>query len=415
MPDIGSISKITSTASTFSRLVTDSLPKKLKIAIASSGRFHVLDLARELDALGHEVRFYSYVPKRRAKVFGLPKRCHVGLLPYVFPLVWWERVFPNSCPSVVERLMCLTLDRLVKWKMRPCDVFICMSGIYVVAARYAKARYGAKIVLQRGSVHILRQAEILAQNPQARQISDFMIERELKGYAVADRISVASNHVVASFHDSAEAAKVHKNPYGVDVAQFPQGAGERDSGTVLYVGQWSYRKGVDVLTDAVMAVEGVRLLHVGPILDLPFPTHERFTHYESVSQDRLSPFYKRAPVFVLASREDGFGVVLSQALASGCLVVCTDKTGGPDLTEMAGLNRLIRIVGAGNAKALATAFQAALRQAAEGTCAPISAAERALLSWRCYAERELRAIEGEDAAMPKNEQTRAFQECSVSL
>jgi starch synthase len=399
----------------FSRLVTDSLPERLKIAIASSGRFHVLDLARELDALGHEVRFYSYVPEKRARAFGLPKRCHVGLLPYVFPLVWWERVFPNLCPSIVERLMSLALDRLVKWKMQPCDVFICMSGIYVVAARHAKARYGAKIVLQRGSVHILRQAEILAQNSQARQISDFMIERELEGYAVADWISVASKHVVASFGDSAEAAKVYKNSYGVDVTQFPSGAGERDSETVLYVGQWSYRKGVDVLTDAVMALEGVQLLHVGPILDLPFPTHERFTHYESVSQDRLSPFYKRAPVFVLASREDGFGVVLSQALASGCLVVCTDKTGGPDLSEMAGLDRLIRIVGAGNAKTLAAALEAALRQAAAGTFAPISAVERELLSWRCYAERELRAIEGEDLAEQKNEKTRAFHDCSVSL
>ena len=33
--------------------------KPLRIAIATGGRFHVLDLARELDALGHEVRFYS--------------------------------------------------------------------------------------------------------------------------------------------------------------------------------------------------------------------------------------------------------------------------------------------------------------------------------------------------------------------
>lgn len=30
----------------------------MKIAIASMGRFHVLDLARELDALGEYVRFY---------------------------------------------------------------------------------------------------------------------------------------------------------------------------------------------------------------------------------------------------------------------------------------------------------------------------------------------------------------------
>src|SRR5579872_3401667 len=103
--------------------------KKLKIGIASSGRFHLLDLARELETLGHDVSFYSYVPLRRAEGFGLPKHCHVGLLAYVFPLVWWERALPAAFPAVLERLMCWALDRLVIWKLRPCDLFICMSGI----------------------------------------------------------------------------------------------------------------------------------------------------------------------------------------------------------------------------------------------------------------------------------------------
>ena len=63
---------------------TNSANAKLRIGIASSGRFHLLDLARELDALGSEVSFYSYVPRERAKTFGLPGRCHVALLPSFF-------------------------------------------------------------------------------------------------------------------------------------------------------------------------------------------------------------------------------------------------------------------------------------------------------------------------------------------
>src|ERR1700730_4293441 len=47
---------------------------ELSVGIATSGRFHLLDLARELDSLGVNVRFYSYVSKRRAKSFGLPGR-----------------------------------------------------------------------------------------------------------------------------------------------------------------------------------------------------------------------------------------------------------------------------------------------------------------------------------------------------
>src|SRR5262245_44323934 len=64
----------------------DALPSgtELRVGIASSGRFHLLDLARELNALGVNVRFYSYVPRKRAEAFGLPRHCHVALLPLLF-------------------------------------------------------------------------------------------------------------------------------------------------------------------------------------------------------------------------------------------------------------------------------------------------------------------------------------------
>src|SRR5947209_8302356 len=70
-----------------SRVARSSPEGRLRVGIASSGRFHLLDLARELDALGVDVRFYSYVPRKRAEKFGLPSRCHVALLPILFPMV----------------------------------------------------------------------------------------------------------------------------------------------------------------------------------------------------------------------------------------------------------------------------------------------------------------------------------------
>lgn len=46
------------------------------INIASfGGRTHMLDTARELARHGHTVRFYSYVPTKRAVRYGLPKEC----------------------------------------------------------------------------------------------------------------------------------------------------------------------------------------------------------------------------------------------------------------------------------------------------------------------------------------------------
>lgn len=136
--------------------------RPLRIAIATLGRFHVLDLARELDALGHQVRFYSYVPKRRAMRFGLPARCHVALLPWLAPVLLLARLlrrlgWHDAGDSIIHR----AADRLVTWKLAPCGVFIGLSGIYLQAFHMARRRHGAMLVLERGSVHIEAQRDIL--------------------------------------------------------------------------------------------------------------------------------------------------------------------------------------------------------------------------------------------------------------
>jgi glycosyltransferase involved in cell wall biosynthesis len=380
----------------------------MRIAVAAAGRYHLLDLARELDALGARVRFYSFVPWWMARKFQLPYRCHVSLLPFLFPLVMAERLAPRLAPNLIERLTCYALDVMVILRLRPCDVFICMSGLYVWAPRYARWRYGARIHLHRSSRHILSQRDILLKIPNARQVSEFMIARELAGYALCDRIIVPSEHVVESFLPWPDhAAKLFLNPLGVDLDQFPmrKHAPAKDIATVLFVGQWSYRKGVDVLVKAIEGLPNTRLIHVGAMSDAPFPDGPQFLHHDHVPQAELPKYYDAAHVFVLPSREDGFGVVLSQALASGLRVVCTDRTGGPDLARLEGISGLIKIVPPDDIEALRRAINDSFAEMAdEQGSAPISANARHNLSWTSYAKRDLRfmteacpALEGQGA------------------
>jgi glycosyltransferase involved in cell wall biosynthesis len=265
-----------------------------------------------------------------------------------------------------------------------------MSGMYLLAARFARWRYGALIHLHRSSRHILSQQKILESLPNARQVSDFMVRREIKGYSIADHIIVPSIHVTESFIRWPEyVSKLFLNPLGVDIEQFPRQKKTRPSEqpTVLFVGQWSYRKGVDVLVGAIRAMVGVRLIHVGSLADAPFPIDPQFVHYDHVSQKKLPEFYGLADVLALPSREDGFGVVLAQALSSGLQVVCTDRTGGPDLAKLPGISRLIHVVPADDPNGLHRALARALSDAL--TVPPITEFERQSLSWRCYAERDL--------------------------
>lgn len=306
-----------------------------------------------------------------------------------------ERLLPRRMTGTVERLMSWALDFLVIARMRRCDVFVCMSGMYLEAARFAKWRYGASVVVHRGSRHILSQAEIMTSAPKDQRVTPFMVRRELQGYEVADRIAVPSTQVVESFARWPEhARKLFINPYGVKLDEFPLRAGALPpEPTLLFVGHWSYRKGVDVLVTAVSALEGVRLIHVGSLLDTEFPQHPRFVHYDPVPQWQLTKFYQAAHVFVLASREEGLALVQCQALASGLPLVCTDRTGGADLALLPGLARLIRVVEAGDPDALRRALLEAINDASGKTeVTSITDGERQNLSWKAYAVRHLEIL-----------------------
>ena len=127
--------------------------------------------------------------------------------------------------------------------------------------------------------------------------------------------------------------------------------------SLLFVGTWSLQKGCDLLVSAMARTPGVRLVHVGSIgRDLAFPTDDaRFVHIDPVPQTELRRFYAEADAFVLASRQDGFGVVLAQALASGLPVICTDRTGGADLAHTPALAQRITVIPHDDLSALAAA------------------------------------------------------------
>jgi glycosyltransferase involved in cell wall biosynthesis len=366
------------------------MTRRLRIALASAGRFHLLDVARELRALGHEVKFYSYVPRSRARQFGLPDECHVSLLPFVFPALVMERLFPRRAPRLREKAIYFALNRGVILRLQPCDVFIFMSGIYLEAARYAKHRFGAKTILERGSRHILSQDKILAECNSSERPSALTISRELEGYEIADRISIPSSHVDESFREY-QISKTEVIPYGVDLRMFPFRPQRRrtETFTFITIGQWSLQKGSDILAAAVRRIPGARLVHVGSIADVEFPQEDaQFVHFGSVQQHELRRFYTDSDTFVLASRQDGLSVVLVQALASGLPVICTDRTGGSDLAHTPALAGRITVVPHNDVDALVSAMIRLRDQQSVGHGLPqLAKADLEWLSWPNYARR----------------------------
>lgn len=376
----------------------------MRIAIATTGRFHVLDLARELAILGHDVAFYSVLPRGRAVKFGLPAVAHRGLLPGLFPLVAAQRYGGHWVSRWVNPWLLSAADRLIARRLEPCEVFIGMSGLCVESARAARDRFGAKVFIERGSRHILSQQAILndirKRSPQAETVPDQAVRRELATYEVADRVVVPSRHAAESFIEQGfPAERLFHNPYGVDLTMFtPTPAPGDEPPVVINAGAWSYQKGCDLLAAAVARLNGrASLLHIGVVSDAPLPRVSWFQHQNAVPQWQLKDWYARAQVFVLASRQDGLALVQAQTLACGLPVVCTDRTGGVDLAELTGLQEGIFVVPHDDADALANGIEQALAWARErfpiGTMRDLLGDAREKLSWRAYGERYVRELQ----------------------
>ncbi|HEX5281083.1 MAG TPA: glycosyltransferase, partial [Micropepsaceae bacterium] len=205
-------------------------------------------------------------------------------------------------------------------------------------------------------------------------------------------IVIASSHVEESFRrDPLCYAKLFRNPYGVDTTMFRGAEPRTHHGKIrfLYVGTWSLRKGCDLLTEAVKRVGNIELIHVGAVADCAFPESDsKFCHRDAVPQWGLPKYYTEADAFVLASREDGFGMVLGQALANGLPVIGTDHTGVPDLALTAALSERIFIARHSSAESLATILvRVRDRLLQDGPFPALSEADRDALSWSAYGRR----------------------------
>jgi glycosyltransferase involved in cell wall biosynthesis len=326
----------------------------LRIAIVVQGRFHAFDLARALSRRGHDVTVFTTYPAWAARRFDLGT-ARVRSAPVHGVLArGLERlpraIRPSSADSRLHRAFGAWAARQVAGSAW--DVVHCWSGVseelLAAAGRSARATW-----LMRGSAHIDEQDAILGDEARRTGVvldrpAPWMIARERREYALADRIVVLSSFARDSFRRrGVPADKVLCLPLGVDVRAFRPGQGALDARAArvrsgaplrcLYVGTLSLRKGLWDLEAALALAPDlpleVRL--VGTVTPearaILARMDARVTHRDAVPQHDLPAEYAAADVFLFPTLEDGFGLVLAQAQAAGLPILCTTNCAGPDL------------------------------------------------------------------------------------
>lgn len=305
----------------------------MKVAVAVHGRFHAFELARHLSAQGMLARLDTTYP-----AFAAPKDLPLRTLPWLELI---RRAWPRlRLPGNPDLYIAQSFARSLADHLPQADILVGWSGASLEAIAPAQAQ-GIKVVLERGSTHMAHQTETL-RDAHARFGLDWratdprLIERELAEYQQADLICTGCSHARQTFIDRGiDPAKVAVNAYGVDLSHFSPGSGERRN-RVLFAGQVGLRKGIPWLIEAFRSLPPHWELHLaGPLepgFDAVLRRHDltRIILRGPLGRDVLAQEYRQAAIFCLPSIEEGFGMVILQAMASGCAVIASTATGGPD-------------------------------------------------------------------------------------
>jgi glycosyltransferase involved in cell wall biosynthesis len=188
-------------------------------------------------------------------------------------------------------------------------------------------------------MEILEEEHSYWKAPPPFKISHRHLERCLAEYEEAHAITVPSQFAKRSFLEHGiPPERIFLCPYGVDLSEFRPGVKADKTFRVIVVGSVSIQKGIGHLLRAVEPLVNKRQCElwlvggIDPSVRRILDQYNGIFVYKGISPRKdLWRLYSQASVLVLASVQDGFGMVQAQAMACGVPVIATTNTGAEDL------------------------------------------------------------------------------------
>jgi glycosyltransferase involved in cell wall biosynthesis len=324
----------------------------MNIVVSAGGRFHAHHLAHQLALRTSLCQLFTFdytaqdthIPEHLVHVAHISK-----LLNDSFVRLQAGRFFNTSRFNVFKDNL---FDKHVGKRLEalaPFDLFIGWAHYAAHSMPRARAA-GAKIIVESGSCHIAAQQRILHEEYRRwglsyAPIDQRTVEKMCTEYQDADYIMTLSSFARQSFIDQGILPqKVLMVPCGSDVEYFSSTMilpPQKPKFRVIVVGLVSLRKGIQNVLQAWdklnVPEHESELLIVGALTKdftsiaprLRIPVNVIFTG--PVDRQTLRGLYQQASLFVLPSLEDGFGMVIGEAMASGLPVICSTASAGPEL------------------------------------------------------------------------------------
>ena len=321
----------------------------MRITIVVCGRFWAFDLAQELSKKNFLHALITSYPKFKLKNYIIPSnKIHSIYFKEIVERVLLKlnliRIFKNSY-YYINFFFDFFASKIVEYKKS--DIIIGWAGACKTTFLKSNKFNHCIKILERGSSHIQFQNDILLEEHNLLGlktwcISNKLIRREIEEYSLADYIFVPSTFAKNSFIKlGVDKKKLIQIPYGVNLNEFKPGKKNDNVFRIISVGTVSVRKGNIYLLKAFseLNLKNSELIFVGPIdyemnrIIKPYLSNIKIKFLGKKPQQDLRKFYTNSSIFVINSIEDGFAMVIAQAMACGLPVICTKNCGGADIID----------------------------------------------------------------------------------
>ncbi len=318
----------------------------MKVAMSIAGRGATIYLVQQLFKRGYLSKLITSYPKFEIKKYGIPPDLVDSIvIKEVIERGW--RKLPGFIRNVYNPsfLVQEIFDKSAAKRLEPSDIIWIWTASALHTIRRAR-ELGIKTVVEVGNAHPIYQEKILTEEYEKNgqvfrdKNQPKLLEKMLNEYDETDYISVPSSYVRQTFIEAGvPKKKIIQIPYGADLSEFKQFPKEDDVFRVVFAGGMTIRKGVHYLLQAFseLNLPNSELLLIGAMNDEIKPFFKKYEgHFKYAGflpKNQLSRSYSQGSVFALDSLDDGFGIVIMQAMACGLPLICSTNTGAPDVIE----------------------------------------------------------------------------------
>jgi len=318
----------------------------MKVNILAGTRFHSGLVVNILSKLKYEVNIYSSSPKNRWN-FKHPKYVKLYFVPLLSAIV--SAFTKKAQGAFFKESSAVIFDMLSSVIMKKSDILHAWSSFGLYSIRKAK-KNGTTIFIEKSCPHPYYQDKLLKEESEILGIpfeehSQWFLNRIIREFELADKIVVCSNYTLNSFIENGfpkdklynvalESNFIPKRNYNRDYnsEEFVVGSAGGNiirKGFLYLLQAW---KEIDIPNKKLLLKTSKKeLQQVSKIWNLidGDDTIEIIGYL-----DDMEDFYERCDLFVLPSIDEGFGMVVFEALGCSLPVIITKNVGAGDfITE----------------------------------------------------------------------------------